>query len=164
MQTVRLAASALMTLLVLALCAVLWQPSFAMPTLSADVGLGRGALPQFCVLAALVLTVLMFVKDLLAWRATGAITGPFEVADKAQPGRVVAVGGAALALLTAYVAAWGLLGFLPATIAFLLVVSALLLPAGQRSLRAATVLVATAVLFAIGVWALFVYVLEVPLR
>ena len=40
-----------MTLILLAFVAILFGPSFAMPAGGAQVGLGRGALPQFCVVA-----------------------------------------------------------------------------------------------------------------
>ena len=76
----------------------------------------------------------------------------------------MAIGGAALALLSAYVAGWETLGFLPSTIAFLLVVSLLLLPPDRRNARSLAAIVATSLLFGAGVWALFVYVLQVPLR
>lgn len=164
MQPIRLAASAAMTLILLALVALLSGPSFAMPSSSAAAGLGRGALPQFCVVAAAVLAVLVFVRDLLAYRRGGAITGPFEISAGTEPRRVFTVGLAALVLLSAFVVGWQLVGFLPAAISFLVVVSLLLLPRDRWNVRSVGVAGLTGVLFGLGVWALFVYVLQVPLR
>jgi hypothetical protein len=67
-------------------------------------------------------------------------------------------------LLVAFVVAWQWLSFLPAAIAFVLTTSLLLLPRERRSPRAIGLVLITSVLFALGVWALFVYVLQVPLR
>lgn len=164
MEAIRLAASAAMTVIVLALAAILFGPSFAMPTGGPEVGLGRGALPQFCVVAGAILAVAIFVRDLLAMRRSGAIVGPSGISEGTEPRRVVIVGFAALLLLAAYVVAWLYVGFLPASVVFLAATSLLLLPRERWSVRSLLPVAATSVLFGVGVWALFVYVLQVPLR
>ncbi len=164
MQAIRLAASAAMTLILLAFVAILFSPSFAMPTGGPQVGLGRGALPQFCVVAAAILAVATFVRDAIAMRRTGSIVGPMAISESTEPRRVVVIGFAALLMLVAYVTAWWLLGFLPASVAFLAATSLLLLPRERWNTRALIPVAATSVLFGVGVWALFVYVLQVPLR
>lgn len=164
MQAIRFAASAAMTLIILSLATLLYGPSFAMPATGAEIGLGRGALPQFCVVAAAIFAVVIFVRDVICMRRSGAIHGPFNISATAESKRVVFVGLSALVLLAAYVAAWAFVGFLLASIGFLVVTSLLLLPIEHWNARSLAVLLATEVLFGIGVWALFVYVLQVPLR
>lgn len=164
MQSIRLAASAAMMVLLLGLSALLFGPSFAMPTAGASIGLGRGALPQFCVVMASVLSVIIFVRDLIAFRRSGSITGPAGLGASADPRRVITLGCMSLVLLVAFVVAWQWLSFLPAAVGFVLVTSLMLLPRERRGPRAVALVLATSVLFALGVWALFVYVLQVPLR
>lgn len=164
MQSIRLAASAAMTLLLLAMVAVLWGPSFAMPAGSGTAGLGRGALPQFCVMAAAVLAVVVFARDLISHRRSGVITGASELGENTEPSRVVGIGLAALVMLAAFLGAWQWLGFLPATMAFVAATSLTLLPREHWTRRSLAVLAATSMLFSLGVWALFVYLLQVPLR
>jgi hypothetical protein len=164
MESIRFAASAAMTLIVLGFAALLWGPSFEMPALGAETGIGRGALPQFCVVAASVLVVIGFVRDVLSMRRQGAIAGPLGMSAAVEPRRVVIIGFSALALLAGYVAAWAFIGFPLASIAFLLVASLMLLPRERWDLRSLSAVVATGVLFGLGIWALFVYVLQVPLR
>jgi hypothetical protein len=164
MQAIRLAASAAMTIIVLVLAAILFVPSFDMPTMSAEIGLGRGALPQFCVVAAAILAVAIFLRDVVSMLRSGAIVGPSGISEATEPRRVVGIGFAALVMLAAYVVAWQFLGFLPASIVFLAATGLLLLPRERWNVRSLTAVGATSLLFAIGVWALFVYVLQVPLR
>lgn len=164
MQLIRFAASAAMSLILLALAAFLYGPSFAMPTAGVEIGLGRGALPQFCVVAGAILAVIVFLKDAISLRRTGSIEGPQAIGDAVDPGRVVVIGFSALVLLAAYLVAWAFIGFLPASIAFMIIMSMILLPRDYWNTRSLTLVFATGGLFGLGVWALFVYVLEVPLR
>lgn len=164
MQAIRFAASVAMTLIILGFVVLLYGPSFAMPATGAETGLGRGALPQFCVIAGAIFAVAMFVRDVVSMRRRGAIHGPLAVSPTAESKRVVFVGLSALALLAAYVALWAYVGFLLASIAFLVASSLLLLPVEHWNARSLSVLLATGVLFGVGVWSLFVYVLQVPLR
>lgn len=164
MQLIRLAASIAIALLLLAMVALLWGPSFAMPAGSGTAGLGRGALPQFCVVAGAVLAVVILVRDVLSHRRTGAITGLTELGTSTEPRRVVGIGLAALVMLAAFVAGWQWVGFLPATMAFIATTSLALLPRSDWRPRTLSIVVATAGLFSLGVWALFVYLLQVPLR
>ncbi len=164
MQAIRLAASAAMTVILLALAAILFAPSFDMPTMSSEIGLGRGALPQFCVVAGAILAVAIFVRDVVSVRRAGSIVGPLGISEKTEPRRVVGIGFAALLMLAAYVIAWQFLGFLPASIVFLAATGLLLLPRERWNARPLLAVGATSLLFALGVWALFVYVLQVPLR
>ena len=164
MQLIRFAASAAMTLILLALVALLYGPSFAMPTAGVEIGLGRGALPQFCVVAGAILAVIIFAKDVVSMRRTGSIEGPSALSEGADPRRVVIIGFSALVLLAAYLVAWAFIGFLPASIVFMIVLSLVLLPREHWNTRSLTLVSATGSLFGLGVWALFVYVLQVPLR
>jgi hypothetical protein len=164
MQAIRFASSAAMTLVLLGFAALLFGPSFAMPALGAETGIGRGALPQFCVVAGAVLALVVFIRDLLSMRRSGAITGPSGLGADAEPRRVVTIGFLALLLLSAYVVAWAYVGFLLASIAFLVATSLMLLPREHWTARSLALVLATGVLFGVGVWALFVHVLQVPLR
>jgi hypothetical protein len=164
MQSIRMAASAAMTLLLLGFSGLLFGPSFDMPTAGTSIGLGRGALPQFCVLAATVLSIAVFARDLIAYRRTGSITGPVGLSETADPRRVITIGFASLVLLVAFVFGWQWLGFLPAAITFVAITGLLLLPRERWQLPAITLVLGTSVLFGLTVWALFVYVLQVPLR
>jgi hypothetical protein len=164
MQSIRIAASAAMTLLLLGFSGLLFVPSFDMPTAGTFIGLGRGALPQFCVLAATVLSIAVFARDLIAHRRTGSITGPVGLSETADPRRVITIGFASLVLLVAFVFGWQWLGFLPAAIAFVAITGLLLLPRERWQLPAITLVLGTSVFFGLTVWALFVYVLQVPLR
>lgn len=164
MQSIRLGASAAMMLLLLGFVALLFGPSFDMPTAGASIGLGRGALPQFCVVMVAVLSVAIFVRDLVAYRRTGSITGPAGLGETADPRRVITLGFASLVLLMAFVVTWQWLGFLPAAIAFVVITGLLLLPRERWGSRAVGIVLVTGVAFALSVWALFVYVLQVPLR
>jgi hypothetical protein len=164
MQAIRFAASAAMTLLVLGLAALLWSPSFQMPATGAEIGLGRGALPQFCVVAGAIFAIAIFIRDVVHMRRTGSIQGPSSLSASADSKRVVVIGLAALLLLAAYVTAWAYFGFLLSSIAYLIVTSLVLLPFGHWQVRSIAIVAAVGVLFGVGVWALFVYVLQVPLR
>ncbi|WP_029008217.1 tripartite tricarboxylate transporter TctB family protein [Azospirillum halopraeferens] len=171
MQTVRLAAGAAVTMLLLVLCAVLAGPSFGMRALGPQGELGSGALPQFIVVSVAVLAVVVFIQQVIAHRRRGGGASPAaalpsdgDVAPDADPRRVLTVGPAVLAMLAGYAYAWTEVGFLPASIVFLVLLSLFLMPAPQRTGRGIAVAAATAVLFCLGVWALFVHVLGVPLR
>lgn len=164
MQRIRLAASGLMALIILALATLLFKPSFALPTGGAEVGLGGGALPQFCVIAGAILAAASFIRDVVVMIRTDSIVGSVEISEPTEPRRIVLVGIAAFALLVAYVITWLLLGFLIASIMFLAAMSFLLLPRGSWNPRTILLLLANSVFFGVGVWALFIYVLQVPLR
>jgi hypothetical protein len=164
MQSIRLAASVAMTLLLLGFVVLLWGPSFAMPAGSGTAGLGRGAMPQFCMFAAAVLAVAVLVRDVLSYRRSGAITGVSEIGEATDPRRVAGIGLVTLALLAGFLVGWQWLGFLPAAMAFLAATSLLLLPRDHWHRRTLFPMVATSILFSFGVWAMFVYLLQVPLR
>jgi hypothetical protein len=163
MQTLRLAASAAVTVLLLALCAVLAEPAFDLPAVNTRGGIGAGGLPQFTVVAGAVLVPVMFVHDLILFRRTsGAAAAKAEGSAKAR--RMIVLGAVIFVLLAAYVFAWRLLSFLPASILFTAVLCAILLPKAARTRRAYAIAAVFSILFCTGVWALFVHVLAVPLR
>jgi hypothetical protein len=164
MDRLRLAASAAVTLILLGLVTVLWGPAFALPASGRVSGIGPGALPQFSVLAIAGLAVVIFVRDLIHMRKTGGISGASSFGDGAEPLRVVFMSVATMLALGAYVTLWSFIGFPAASVIFLTFLSALLLPREQWSVRSLATLCAVSVGFGIGVWALFVYVLQVPLR
>lgn len=164
MNTIRLAASAAVTLILLGLVALLAGPAFDMPATGRVTGIGSGALPQFCVIALAVLAVIIFARDLVSMRRSGAISGPAEFGEGADPRRVVWISLAVLVALSAYVWAWSVIGFAPASILFMIVMSLMLLPPERRTVRALAGVAAMGVLFGLGVWALFTYALQVPLR
>lgn len=163
MPTIRLAAGAAVSLLLLALCALLAGPSFELPGAAPDGGIGAGALPRFVVVAVAVLAVAVFVQQVMAARA-GRVVHADDGADEADPRRVLGLGAGVLVLLAGYAYGWTVAGFLPATIAFILALGLLLVPAESRTPRGLLVIAATAVLFSLGVWGLFVHILAVPLR
>src|SRR5690625_4159402 len=100
MKTVQLAASALMTAILIVVVAILWEPSFAMPSTSRTAGLGAGALPQFSIMAIAVLSIGSLIRDIVSYRRSGAIAGPIGAEeDERSPRRVVIMGIGALALL-----------------------------------------------------------------
>jgi hypothetical protein len=166
MQTVRLAAGAAVTILLLALCAVLAGPSFSMRSLGPQGELGSGALPQFIVISAAVLAVCVFVQQIAAYRRRGAVAPApgGEAPVEADPRRILTIGPVVLAMLAAYAFAWTAVGFLPASVAFMVALCLFLTPASHRTGQGIAIAIATSVLFCLGVWALFVHVLGVPLR
>lgn len=167
MANLRLAASAAVSVLLLALCSVLAGPAFEMPALGSRGGLGAGALPQFVVVSTALLAVVIFIQDFFAWKRRGDIDGAPEEAAKdssADARRVVGIGTAVLVLLAVYVFVWRWIGFLPASIGFMAVLCMVLAPGASRTARGMVIAAVTSILFCTGVWALFVYVLMVPLR
>ena len=97
-------------------------------------------------------------------RRSGQISGASEFGEGADPRRVVGISLVTLLALSAYVALWAAIGFPVASILFLAVMSMVLLPRELRSTRAYVAIAVCSVAFGTGVWALFVYVLQVPLR
>lgn len=164
MHRVRLAASAAVTLILLGLAALLWAPAFALPASGRVNGIGPGALPQFSVVAIAALSAVIFVRDLLAMRRSGQISGASSFADGARPAKLVVMSLATLIALAAYLALWVEIGFPAASVLFLVALSLLLLPRERWSKRTLASVVAVSTGFGLGVWALFVYILQVPLR
>jgi hypothetical protein len=166
MSRLRLAASALATALLLVLCAILAAPAFELTAVNNRGGIGAGGLPQFVVVAVAILAPLAFLQDVLRFRRSGHITGGFDAADgdAAEARRTALLGSTVLVLLAAYTFTWRFAGFLPASIAFMSVLCLILLPAPQRRFKKAAFSVAFSAAFCVGVWALFVHLLGVPLR
>lgn len=166
MRTVRFWASILSTILLLGLCALLAGPSFELPAGGPRMGIGAGALPQFVVVATAILAVITLLGDIAAWRRPPAspIAGETRDAEDTDPRRVVILGGFVLVLLAAYIGAWPYLGFIPPTIGFIAALSLVLLPRAEWTAMRMASIALMAILFTLGVWALFVHVLMVPLR
>lgn len=162
MLKLRLAASAVVSVLLLGLCAVLVEPAFALPASAPQNGIGAGGLPQFTVIAVAILAPVMFVQDLLRYRRAAAEAPTDEGTGEAR--RIVVLGTTVLVLLAAFVFLWQLLSFLPAAILFTATLCCILMPAEVRSVRGYVVAGIFSVLFCTGVWALFVHLLAVPLR
>ncbi len=162
MSKLRLAASAVVTVLLLALCAVLAAPAFQLPATSYQGGIGAGGLPQFTVLAVGILTPIMLIQDFLAYRRRAPEPG--SPADARQARRTLVLGGIVFALLAAFVAAWQELSFLPAAIGFTAAMCAVLMPKERRTPAGYVVALAFSGVFCTGVWAVFVHLLAVPLR
>ncbi len=164
MRTVRFFASALSTLMLLGLCILLAPPAFELTTAGPQYGIGAGALLQFVIVATALLTVLMLIRDFIAWREDGAetATGEANTLDDADPMRVIGV--CVLALLAAHIALWAYAGFIAASVAFMAALSLILLPRDQWTASRLAIVAAMSVLFPVAVWALFVHVLMVPLR
>jgi len=164
MQQIRLVASFAMTLILIGLVVLLWEPSFAMQAGSRTAGLGSGALPRFCIVAVGVLAVAVLIRDVISYRRNGAIKGNAEIDTETDPRRVLGIGLATLVLLAGFLIGWQLLGFLPSSMAFLATTSMLLLPKVRWTRHMLLPVLMTSILFSIGVWAIFVYLLQVPLR
>ena len=162
MLKLRLAASAVVTVLLLALCAILVGPAFELPASAPQNGIGAGGLPQFTVIAVAILAPVMFVQDLLRFRRTAAGVPADEGSGEAR--RVVILGTTVLVLLAGFVFLWQLVSFLPAATLFTLTLCCILMPAEVRSVRGYAVAAIFSLLFCTGVWALFVHLLAVPLR
>ncbi len=161
MSVLRFAASGLVTLVLLGLVAVLGPPAFELSLASASGGVGPGALPQFVVVCTTVLALVILGMDVATWRRRDA--GDDE-ADEAPARLVLGTGIPVLVLLAAFIIAWHYLNFLVTAIAFTAPLSTLLAGRAGRTPRGLAAIAATSVLFCTGVWALFVHVLNVPLR
>lgn len=166
MSHLRLAASTLVTVLLLALCAVLAGPAFELTAYNYQGGIGAGGLPQFVVVSVALLAPLMFVQDVIRFRRTGHVSGgfDFEDGDGAEARRTAVLGSTVLVLLAGYAFLWRWIGFLPASILFMIVLCLVLAPADRRTVKGAATAIIFSLLFCVGVWALFVHVLAVPLR
>ena len=166
MSHLRLAASTLVTVLLLALCALLVGPAFELAAYNGQGGIGAGGLPQFVVVSVALLSPLMILQDMIRFRRDGHISGgyDFEDGDRAEARRTALLGSTVLVLLAAYAFLWRWLGFLPASILFMIVLCLVLAPAERRTVKGTATAVLFSILFCVGVWALFVHVLAVPLR
>lgn len=164
MPRLRLAASTLTTLALLTLCAILAEPAFELTASNGRGSIGAGGLPQFVVVAVAVLAPLILIQDVLGFRSSGRITGApaIEAGRDASARRTAVLGATVLVLLAGYAFAWRLTGFLPASIAFMSILCIVLAP--ERTPRGSTIAILFSALFCVGVWALFVHVLAVPLR
>lgn len=150
-------------LFLIALTLVLAGPAFDLEAFGSRGGLGAGALPQFVVMAVIVLSCLSIIGDTRKWYLTRKMGR--DPGEPIAPTRhVVLVGGGVLLLLAAYVFAWRPLPFPLITIVFVALVSALIGPAHLRSKKGLLTIGLTAVLFSVGVWLVFTYALKVPLR
>lgn len=163
MPNLHFAASALVSLFLLALVAVLAGPAFELPGFGDGRGLQAGTLPQFTVVVVAVLVILSLLGDFLVWRRGRR--------GEIDPGRPVAtahdaliLGGGVLLLLAGYVFAWRPLAFPVVTTAFVGLVTLLIAPARERRGRGLIRIGLMSILFSIGVWLVFVHILKVPLR
>jgi hypothetical protein len=168
MPRLRIAASLFVTFSLIALCLALVPSAFALAGLTPDGNIGAGALPQFVVVAVPLLSLAILVSDLVSYRKgrldqVAAREGEADVTD-ADPRRVLVIGSLVLVLLAAYAAAWRLVGFPLASLAFMATMAFILAPQESRNLRGTIILAATTLVFCLGTWALFVHVLMVPLR
>lgn len=166
MSHLRLAASTLVTVFLLALCALLVGPAFELTAYNSQGGIGAGGLPQFVVVSVALLAPLMFIQDVVRFRRTSHISGgfDFEDGDGAEARRTAFLGSTVLVLLAAYAFLWRWLGFLPASMLFMSVLCVVLAPKDRRTVRGIGTAIIFSILFCLGVWALFVYLLAVPLR
>lgn len=166
MSHLRLAASTLVTVFLLALCAVLVGPAFELAAYNGQGGISAGGLPQFVVVSVALLAPLMFAQDAIRFRRTGHISGSFdfEDGDGAEARRTALLGSTVLVLLAAYAFAWRWLGFLPASMLFMSVLCLVLAPKDRRTALGLATAILFSILFCLGVWALFVHLLAVPLR
>ena len=151
----------MVALVLLSLCAILFQPAFELPAIDSRGIISAGAIPRFVILIIVILSLTMFVQDMATWVRVRCSDSD---KDAATPRQALVIGAPTLIILTAYIFSWRQLNFLFTTIIFFIILSSLL--AGRRTLtrRGLTVLCVTATLFCTGVWALFVHVLKVPLR
>ncbi|WP_274424733.1 tripartite tricarboxylate transporter TctB family protein [Chelativorans sp. YIM 93263] len=163
MPTLHFIASLAVSLFLIGLSALLAGPAFDLVSIGPRGGLQAGALPQFVVVMVVMLAVLSVVSDFRRWRASRH--GGVESEEAFAPGRQVAlVGGGVMMLLAAYVFAWRPLPFPLTTAVFVTLVSLVIAPRGARTRRGMFTIVLTSVLFSIGVWLVFTYLLKVPLR
>lgn len=159
MPTLNLCASIVTCLFLIGLSVVLAGSAFDLPGLGPNGGLQAGTLPQFVVVMVALLATLSLVADILKWRRGGEPGA--EVAPLRQ---VILVGGGIMALLAVYVFAWRPLPFPLISFVFFTIVSVILAPPAARGLKGYGVIALTGLLFSIGIWLLFTYVLKVPLR
>lgn len=155
--------SFLVTIFLVVFAGFLAGPAFTLPAYDAQGGVAAGALPQFVVVAVVILAIGSFVADLRR-RVRSEGEAEAEVHFDASPTRVVTIGFAVLALLAVFLVAWPRLSFPVAASIFMAALSLLLLPAEQRTVRGALVAVVASIAFCIGVWLAFVHLLAVPLR
>lgn len=162
----RIAASVVVTLFLLGLCAFLAGPAFDLPLVGPRGGIAAGAAPQFVVLAVAVLALCSLGGDLLAHRRSSAETAPAEEgAGYAADGReVLLIGGAVLALLAGYVALWRYVGFPIASAVFMMALSFVVAPKSARTPRGVVIMALVAGLFSVFIWLAFTRLLGVPLR
>lgn len=156
-------ASFLVTTFLVVFAGFLAGSAFNLPTYDARGGIAAGALPQFVVVAVIVLAIGSFVADLLRRVRYGG-EADAEVHFDASPTRVLTIGFAVLALLAVFLFAWPRLSFPVAASVFMTSLSLLLLPREQRTVRGVVFAVVTSIVFCIGVWLAFVHLLAVPLR
>lgn len=163
MPKLHLAASAVVTVFLLALVAILAGPAFELAGFGDGRGLQAGTLPQFVVVAVAVLSILSLLGDLLKWH--------LERRGEIDPGEAVAsagdafvLGGGVLVLLAAYVFAWRPLPFPVVTIAFMSLVTLLIAPPAERRGRGLIRIALISVIFSGAVWLVFTHLLKVPLR
>ncbi len=163
MPILNLAASIAVSVFLIGLSLFLTGPAFDLPGLGPKGGLQAGTLPQFVVVTVIVLASLSAINDILRWRV-GRRTGRATEPAIAPVRQVLLVGGGILVLLATYVFAWRPLPFPLITFVFFTSVSAILAPPSVRTFRGYAVIALTGLLFSIGVWLLFTFVLKVPLR
>ena len=166
----RLAASAVVTLFLLGLGAILAGPAFSLAALGRGGGLGAGALPQVVVVVVMVLACASLVSDLLEARRspspTRAELGPdLDGVDAGPPtATILLVGGGMLGLLIAYVALWRMVGFPIASVLFMAAASLLVAPREARRPAGLVLIAIVSAAFCIAVWLAFTQLLAVPLR
>lgn len=160
MSALRLTASGLVTLVLLTVCALIASSTFSLPGMEARGSIGAGAIPQFVVVATVLLSLLVFIGDVFTWLRANITEDESEIAT---PKEVMLVGIPVFLILAGYVVAWRYVNFLVTSILFFALLSVML---GWRGItrRGLVVLFATSILFSTGIWALFVFVLKVPLR
>ncbi|ASP21247.1 tripartite tricarboxylate transporter TctB family protein [Antarctobacter heliothermus] len=163
MPTLNLVASIATSALLVGLSLFLAGPAFDLPGLGPKGGLRAGTLPQFVVVVVIALAVLSVINDVVKWRADRR-PGHMPEQPFAPVRQVVAVGGSVLVLLAAYVFAWGPLPFPLISFVFFTAVGAILSPPTERTLRGYSKIALTGLLFSTGVWLIFTFVLNVPLR
>lgn len=163
MPTLHLIASLAVSLFLVGLSALLAAPAFELVGIGPRGRLQAGALPQFVVVVVALLAVLSAAGDFRKWRASRH--GGVDPEEAFAPARqVVLVGGGVMFLLAAYVFAWRPLPFPLTTAVFVVLVSWIIAPRSARTWRGMFTIVVTSVLFSIGVWLVFTYLLKVPLR
>tara|TARA_R100000789_G_scaffold14655_3_gene18066 strand:+ start:4124 stop:4639 length:516 start_codon:yes stop_codon:yes gene_type:complete len=163
MPTLNLVASIATSVLLIGLSLFLAGPAFELPGLGPKGGLQAGTLPQFVVVVVIVLAVLSVINDVIKWRADRR-WGHMPEQPFAPVRQVVTVGGSVLVLLAAYVFAWGPVPFPLISFVFFTFVGAILAPPAERTPRGYSKIALTGLLFSIGVWLIFTFVLNVPLR
>jgi len=163
MPTLHFVASMVVSAFLIGLSALLAGPAFELNSFGPKGGLQAGTLPQFVVITVVFLAFLSALNDFCKWhlsRREGLDPG-----EALAPARqIVLVGGGVMLLLVAYVFAWRPLPFPLITIVFVALVSWVIAPFAARTARGMVTIGLTSVLFSIGVWLVFTYVLKVSLR